>query len=502
VLAAILGLVGAWLGMRAFAAESTRMGPLSVRLESGFGAGVTEIGLPPVGVVVADTHVAPLRLQATLQDVNVRQLTERFQGRPTQDVVLAIERDALDLILPFALRVLVAGVAGALLLGLLAYRRRWRRVMVSTIVATLAVGGSELAAWASFRPEAFLSPTFRGTLALAPDFIGPVEEATGTIDAFRAELQRVVNGAVRVYEGFQAGGLGRGDEIRVLHISDVHLNPLGMDFAREIARAFDVDLVLDTGDLTSWGTAAEQLILAYVPRFGRPYVFVRGNHDSSELAAAMARQGNATVLDDRVVTVRGLRIYGLGHPVFTREEADISQDEFEAEDEAAGARVAAAIAGLSVPPDIVAVHDDRMAQSVAGRVPLVVSGHFHAAGVKVEDGTIFLRVGTTGGAGETVFADPLPFSAEILYFERTEPHTLVAYDLIEQSPETGSLTVERHLTSSLVEQPSASPSTPASPAPANGQTPSPLPSSPPTPSTPIASGRRGRSGRGVARVAS
>ena len=93
--------------------------------------------------------------------------------------------------------------------------------------------------------------------------------------------------------------------------------------------------------------------------------------------------------------------------------------------------------------------DDRMAEAVAGYVPLVASGHFHVPGARVMDGTLYLRIGSTGGAGAKVFTQVggVPLSAEVLYFSRTTPRVLVGYDLIEQSPENGSLTVRRHLVS-------------------------------------------------------
>jgi len=88
-----------------------------------------------------------------------------------------------------------------------------------------------------------------------------------------------------------------------------------------------------------------------------------------------------------------------------------------------------------------------MGQAAAGYVPLVISGHFHRQSARVVDGTLFLRDGSTGGAGANVFTQQggIPLEAEILYFERTAPSHLVAYDLIQQSPESGSLTVKRHL---------------------------------------------------------
>ena len=43
----------------------------------------------------------------------------------------------------------------------------------------------------------------------------------------------------------------------------------------------------------------------------------------------------------------------------------------------AGDDVLAAVAAAEDPIELVAVHDDRMAEAVAGRAPVVVSGHFH-----------------------------------------------------------------------------------------------------------------------------
>ena len=86
-----------------------------------------------------------------------------------------------------------------------------------------------------------------------------------------------------------------------------------------------------------------------------------------------------------------------------------------------------------------------MAEAVAGLVPLVISGHFHDTVASVENGTLYLRIGTTGGSGAGIFRDlaDIPFTAEVLYFSRGEDPELIAYDVIEQFPESGSLTVHR-----------------------------------------------------------
>jgi hypothetical protein len=188
--------------------------------------------------------------------------------------------------------------------------------------------------------------------------------------------------------------------------------------------------------------------LRRIRSIGIPYVFVRGNHDSFALQAAMSQVPNAVVLDGDARTVEGISIYGLGHPVFTPdEEAPVTEREFADRAREAGWRVLADVTTMAEPPDIVAVHDDRMAEHVAGRVPLVLSGHFHDEGERVDHGTLYLRAGSTGGSGFNVFTEPggIPLSAEVLYFARESEPRLIAYDVIEQSPESGSLTVDRHV---------------------------------------------------------
>jgi predicted phosphodiesterase len=236
----------------------------------------------------------------------------------------------------------------------------------------------------------------------------------------------------------------------VLHISDIHLSPLGMDFARQLASAFHVDFAVDSGDITSFGTPAEALILAEVPGFHVPYLFVRGNHDSVAIEDELRKVPNAVVLDGQTVVEHGLRVYGLGDPVFTPNKlAGLDDAQLATKIRAVGPRIAADVAAQPRPPDIVAVHDDRMAEDVAGLTPLVISGHFHVASSRYMDGTLFLRVGSTGGAGANVYVagHGVPLSAEILHFrpaQNGEPPTLVAWDLVSQSPTTGDITIRRN----------------------------------------------------------
>jgi predicted phosphodiesterase len=476
----VVGVVGALAGMTLWAKSTVSMGPFQVLLASRFGKGVTVIALPPFGRLTADTHFALIRFTATLQAVRVNELTGIIRSGGADRLVDQVQADALHQVIPFAFRLLLVSLAGALIISLLAFRTRWRAVAIAMVAAILAVGGSEFLAWQTYRPAALLTPSFSGSLALAPKLIGPARTAIDRIDNFRAELSRIVGGAVRLYTQVQGGSSPTGNEIKVLHISDIHDSPLGLAFAKEVADAFDVDFVIDTGDLTSFGTALEGgLILSGVADMRKPYVFVRGNHDSTSLQSDLRRAPNAIVLDGQVARVKGITIYGVGDPVFTPNRLALLDDaEFAQRVRAAGEPLLADVKAMPDPPDVVAVHDERMAEAAAGYVPLVISGHFHQPSARTIDQTLFLRVGSTGGAGANVFTQVggIPLSAEVLYLSREVPHRLVAFDVIEQSPESGNLSVRRH----LVDEEFGTTLVPTPPSPSLSPSPSQSPSLTPT----------------------
>lgn len=468
VLAPVLvGIAGAALALQAFGRTTIDAGPFQIQLEADFGRGVTDISLPPLGRLRADTHTAPLHLRASLREVDVDDLREGIR-RGLDSVAAEVERTTIDAAGRFAALVVLVGLGGALALALITYRTLWRPVLRATTAGLLAVLGSVVFTAASFDTTAFQAPSYTGSLELVPQLFGPIEGAIERVGYFREQLRRVVAGAARAYDAVEANPLGRGGEIRVLHISDIHLSTLGMEFAQELARSFDVDLVLDTGDTGSFGTPSDELILSEIPGFDRTYVFIRGSHDSTAFQSAVARIDDTVVLDGEAREVAGLTIYGLGDPYFVEARGAPATDEEILElVESSGPLILEDVGAMPEPPDIVAVHDHRMAEAAAGQVPLVISGHFHRNHVEVQDGTLFLEVGTTGGAGPTGFTleGDVPFSAEVLYFRPAGDGSvrLVAWDLVTQFPQTGSLQIERHLATEVLEgspTPTASATTP------------------------------------------
>src|SRR5690625_5619574 len=105
-------------------------------------------------------------------------------------------------------------------------------------------------------------------------------------------------------------GLSSEELITVLHISDVHDNPQAFDVVEELDSQFAIDLVIDTGDIVSWGTQFENDLLHPIGGLDVPYVFVSGNHDGQATSATIPPHDNAIVLENEVDEVGGLTIAG------------------------------------------------------------------------------------------------------------------------------------------------------------------------------------------------
>ena len=442
---ALVGMAGAWLALLMAGRHDYELGPFRVEFFGRPGPSSTELALPPFGRLEADTHIAPLKLSATLEEVAANELSEIVRHKGVDGLALEVEEEAPRALASYGLRSLGIVLVGAAGTGLLIYRDRMRPAVVGIVSAGLVFGVTAGVSWFTFRPDAFLSPTFSGSLALAPRLVGPIRDAGGRIDDFRVELERLVGGAVTAYTTIATTPPTTGADIVMLHISDVHLSPIGMDFAQRLASSFEVDLVLDTGDLTSFGSPLEQGITSRIGEFQVPYVFVRGNHDSALTVNQVLEQPNAVVLGHELQEVAGLRIYGAPHPLFTPTLArDYASEEIEETVLAVGEVVADQVG--DVEPDVLAVHDDRMAEASVGLVPVVASGHFHETTARVAEGTILLRVGSTGAGGLDTFTAPqaIPLSAQLLYFDG-DPVELVAWDTVQLDPITQELTVRRSL---------------------------------------------------------
>jgi hypothetical protein len=475
-------LIGSAIGTALVPSVPARIGPLQldVRVVPSLHPGV-QLLLPPAGQVSFDTHLAPVAVEAGISRVDLEQARALISS---PSALRALQVEAPDELRTATLEAggLAAGyaMAGSILLSLLVYRRHWWRTgqvaagMAGLLTITAATAGL------TFDSDRFAQPRFEGLLSQAPYVANQTSALIQRLESYRSGLADIVRSVTTLYG--KSGdlpvlpGASADDVTTVLHVSDMHLNPLGFDLTDRLVRQFGVDLVVDTGDITSWGTEVESATLARIRSLQVPYVFVRGNHDSARTQAAVAANPNAVVLDGGVAEVGGLVIAGLGDPRFTPDAAVTPPSPSAAGTPGTSGTPSGAVSGSPSAPspspstaaraivpgedpelvegrrlaeivrtwnqahpdrpvDVAAFHEPAGTPPLDGLVPLALAGHLHQRSVKMyPNGTRVMIEGSTGGAGfdslKPSDGKPVPLTATVLYFAKSGPRKgeLVGYD--------------------------------------------------------------------------
>jgi predicted phosphodiesterase len=442
------------------ARQEVSVGPARVRLEAGPAVvGSSRLAVPPFGSVSARTHQGPLAFRATIADVDVQRLGQLLEGSPgpagpggprfaeLEATLGPLEDQARGAATVFLIRIAVLGLAGGLA-AILFFPRRTRRLLLRCglggLLATVLLLGPALA---TYDLTAFREPRYDGALEYAPALIGDVRTGLDRLRTLREEMVRIGRNLDRAYAALAnpVGELDGTGTVRVLHVSDMHLNPAGFDLAERLAEQFDVAAVVDTGDMGTWGLAREPEVAANIGRFDVPYLFVKGNHDDTDMVEAVAANDNARVLDGTSAAVEGIRFFGVADPTFTPGKG-YQVEEFEELKVERSVAVADAVDRQALRPDVVMVHDGRLAAYARGHVATVLEGHLHRFGTEVVNGTRTLMTGTTGAGGPDNFraADPPAADAQVVYFD-PETRRPVAVDRITVRLPGSSFSVERVL---------------------------------------------------------
>jgi predicted phosphodiesterase len=461
----VVSLIGTVAGMLLGGKLSADIGPFRAELAlTPSLTGDTKVVIPPLGALSLDSHDGPAHLAirvGALDQARAEAIVNSPNGfaLASQDAASDLTEDVIRL----GLRTLGVSVVSSLVLASLVFRNV-RRVAWAGGLSLAVTAASFGAAAATFRPRAIEEPRYEGILVNAPAVVGDARQIANRYEQYTAQLQRLVSNVTRLYTAVSSVPVYEPDPntIKVLHISDMHLNPAAWSVVKTVVTQFDIDMVVDTGDIVDWGTNPETSYVSSIGGLGVPYVFIRGNHDSAATAAAVQRNRNAIVLDNTVRTVEGLTIAGVGDPRFTpdKETSPAGSGASDATKEqviASGELLAGTIRDHDGPVDIALVHDPASADPLATTTPLVLAGHLHKretntlprpAGVPADapDTTIMVE-GSTGGAGLRGLEnqEPLPLEMSVLYFSNTD-HKLQAYDDITVGG-TGlsEVSLERHL---------------------------------------------------------
>jgi predicted MPP superfamily phosphohydrolase len=429
---ALAGAAGTVLGLRLAGRTTAPLGPLEVaaRVSLSNDGGV-RVDIPPLGTATFRTHRGPLRVTATATGVEPSRAQGLLAVAPDQAAatelhaqldraVAALGQDGKALAKLLATRTVIASLAGAAATAALALRRPRDVLGASGAALGLLAGVGGLAA-ATARRDALRTPELDGLLTKAPLLLGDLRTAPDRIATYRDQLAELLETGTNVYRKLATlPEPPPADALRLLHISDIHLSPLAYPLTKALVDDYRVDAVIDTGDLVDWGTPPEQLFARQIAALGVPYVFVKGNHDSSGIAAAVAEQPNAIVLDvdTAPVEVAGLRFAGMADPRFTADKTTGDDHAAHRVSEVA-TKFATAVTGQGV--DVLLAHDPAAGRALAGTAPLLLAGHTHKRSVRRFGDTVVLVQGTTGGSGlRGVQQDPTtPVSLSVLYIDRT-----------------------------------------------------------------------------------
>ena len=459
LLVAAVALAAAGTAMSAWGATPHTIGPLQTRIAvvPAWGGGIT-VGVPPLGRLELPTHAGPLRVRASVTGIAPGRARSLLTAQaPARTVTQQVTADSQDAVAEAAARAALVALLAAGVTCAVVFRRR-RAVLGGTAVVTAALLVSAGVAGATLRTEALTEPRFEGLLAQAPALVGRVQD----FDAYSQRVAQLTGNVARVYGSLATLPAAPDEEsTQLLWVSDIHLNPAAFAVMRRLVEQFEVEAIVDTGDLTDLGTAAENSLVDAVGTFDVPYVWVRGNHDSLGTQAFLEKQPGVQVVDDGdVVTVAGIRIAGIGDPLYTPNKRVKTDSERNASTlRAAGEELLEAISAQTEPVDVAIVHEPPMAEPLMGSVPLVLDGHVHERRSRVADGTLELTQGSSGGAGLRTLDDEkaLPLQMSVLHFDRAGA-LLAVDDITIGGLGERSVTVERRSPSSYGQEPSPSPS--------------------------------------------
>ncbi|MFE5957601.1 metallophosphoesterase family protein [Streptomyces rubiginosohelvolus] len=430
-------VLGAWLGLLAVGSIRTPVGPMDTNMTLRPSlTGGSKINVAPLGALELDSHIAPLRLDVDVDRLDPERSQalvdqpERFSGLEDE-----VTRDVAAGTRELAVRSCVAVISGATALGLVVYRRPRRALAAGGLALTL-LAASGVSAYATWNPKSVLEPKFSGLLSSAPSLVGDARSIVTEFDIYQQELARLVTNVTKLYDATSSLPVYQPDPgtIRALHVSDIHLNPAAWHIIASLVEQYEIDVIIDSGDTMDHGSAAENGFLDPIRDLGAPYVWVRGNHDSTVTQDYLEKFRNVRVLDDgKAVNVGGLRIAGTGDASFTPDRTGPGGNKAAAQLE--GARLATALRDqerAGTPVDIAVAHDPNTARATDGTVPLVLSGHLHRRiNEQLKLGTRLKVEGSTGGGGLRAVQNEKPekVHASVLYLDRST-RRLQAWDEI------------------------------------------------------------------------
>ena len=132
-----------------------------------------------------------------------------------------------------------------------------RAAAVGVVITAVLLMGT----FYTYNINAFANPQYRGVIEAAPWMIEFVQDAFVRVDQLGDQFRIIAD---NLYELFETVDIVKpigefADTVKILHVSDIHNNPAAYDFIQELAESFQVDLIIDSGDISDFGSPLEVL---------------------------------------------------------------------------------------------------------------------------------------------------------------------------------------------------------------------------------------------------
>ncbi|MFV0535101.1 MAG: metallophosphoesterase [Cumulibacter sp.] len=433
----IVAVAGVALGVLIGGHTTADIGPIKVSADLLVGPGETTLRIPPLGALEIEAFDAPIRLEMTMLQVDQQEaiqfINEAQSAEDLQQLAATLESDLKSALITLGIKTTIWALVGGIVFSVLLFRR-WQDGLIAAGMSVVLLLSTASSGVLTFNAQALQQPKYTGLLSQASTIFGNVEDLGQKFADYRQSLVKMVANVSKLYATVSSlpADPESADTIKVLQISDLHMNPEGFDLATQLAEQFEVDFVIDTGDLVDWGTTHEAATFSAIGDLGVPYVYVRGNHDSLVTQQQVGEFDNVIVLDESTVELEGITIAGVGDPRFSPDRLTYNNASLQEAIEKSAKNFNDYLQDLPEMPDVVLFHDPAGAEYLADSTPLILSGHKHTRSSEALDSdTLLLVQGSTGGAGLRGLEKekPTPLEASILYFDATT-HALRAWDNI------------------------------------------------------------------------
>lgn len=379
--------------------------------------GVTDIVFTPLGGVSARTHKFPSKITLSVERIQADAAIALTESRSARRQALReTKQEGASFFRRFLKHLIlisvIGGIFGALIgagLGLprlggpraLALGAALPGALIGFVTVTVPLAFTLF----TYNPAGFRNPQYDGLISKAPKLLPYIYSGISKSEILGEQISKISTNLSDFY--FKLDALGgdwtlKGDRITILHVSDLHNNPLALQVLRPIMNSARPDIIIDTGDITDHGAPEELDLVAGLKDLPAPHVFISGNHDSVEVVERMKSEFGAIVLDDSSVEIKGLRILGFGDP---KARLDFPKD---AQEDTAGLAALEKIVRRKIQrsrpkPQVLLIHDPTVSEKFAGAVPLILSGHTHNANIQNIKSTVIVNAGTTGASGVRYF---------------------------------------------------------------------------------------------------